>query len=357
MFSQTPKFVSGAVKENSCLAECLGPEKLASGIIVLVPGKDGALGLLAIGSRVPRKFGNDEEEFLVNVANLLGLTVQNIALFESAAISRTQWRDTLIRLMISSSSIPPTAASCEPIAPFRTAFTWSPWLSLARKFGKCFERGTAHWIRCPYCEGVAGKAEEIDPSFGGYFLATDSALHGSEGGRLGTIHVLKDFTSRRLAENKFRNLFEKAQEGVFIATPDGRLLDCNDALTRLFGYEDRDELWRRTRPEKFYVDISRPAAPGVAMLERIWRSAGFRIPVPPARRRESAPRTYPPLSPATTPEPPSPIRGSCWTSPSASRRKGKFAAATRNCWRSMPSETCSGNPRRSMRDWPRLSRR
>jgi two-component system NtrC family sensor kinase len=256
MFSQTPKFVSGAVKENSCLAECLGPEKLSSGIIVLVPGKDGALGLLAIGSRVPRKFGNDEEEFLVNVANLLGLTVQNIALFESAAISRTQWRDTfdsiddLIFVHSTDGRILRTNRA------FSDRVHREPVAIVGKNVREVLKRGAAHWIRCPYCEGVAGKAEEIDPSFGGYFLATNSTLHGSEDDRLGTIHVLKDFTSRRMAENKFRNLFEKAQEGVFVATPQGHLLDCNDALTRLFGYQDRAELIEVYSPEKFYVDIN-----------------------------------------------------------------------------------------------------
>ena len=53
---------------------------------------------------------------------------------------------------------------------------------------------------------------------------------------LGTIHVLKDFTERRQAENKFRILFEKVQEGVFISTPDGPLPGfqrCVDAHSRL----------------------------------------------------------------------------------------------------------------------------
>jgi two-component system NtrC family sensor kinase len=253
---QATRFVSGAVPETACLRECLGPEKLSAGILVLVPGKEAPLGLLAIGSKVPRKFGNDEEEFLVNVSNLLGLTVQNIGLFESAAISRTQWRDTfdsiddLIFVHSTDGRILRTNRAfsdrvhCEPVA------------VVGKNVREVLKRGAAHWTQCPYCEGVAGKAEEIDPSFGGYFLATNSALHGSEDDRLGTIHVLKDFTSRRLAENKFRNLFEKAQEGVFVVTPQGRLVDCNDALTRLFGYENRDELIRVHAPEKFYVDMN-----------------------------------------------------------------------------------------------------
>ena len=42
----------------------------------------------------PRDFESEEQKFLVNVANLLGLTVENVALFQSAATARRQWLDT-----------------------------------------------------------------------------------------------------------------------------------------------------------------------------------------------------------------------------------------------------------------------
>src|ERR1700734_4129256 len=37
-------------------------------------------------------------------------------------------------------------------------------------------------------------------------------------------------------------LFEQAQEGVFVATLEGDLLDCNDAFVTMLGYGSRDEL-------------------------------------------------------------------------------------------------------------------
>ena len=58
----------------------------------------------------------------------------------------------------------------------------------------------------------------------------------------GTIHVVHDTTERHAAEEKYRMLFEQAQEGVFVATPGGKLLDCNDAFVRMLGYSSRDEL-------------------------------------------------------------------------------------------------------------------
>src|SRR5260370_13861530 len=55
-------------------------------------------------------------------------------------------------------------------------------------------------------------------------------------------HVVHDTTERQVAEEKYRMLFEQAQEGVFVATPDGELLDCNDAFVTMLGYSSRDEL-------------------------------------------------------------------------------------------------------------------
>src|SRR5438445_13565130 len=58
----------------------------------------------------------------------------------------------------------------------------------------------------------------------------------------GTIHVVRDTTDRRIAEEKYRLLFEQVQEGVFVATPDGKLLDCNDAFVKMLGHSTREEL-------------------------------------------------------------------------------------------------------------------
>jgi PAS domain S-box-containing protein len=51
-----------------------------------------------------------------------------------------------------------------------------------------------------------------------------------------------DRTERRAGEVRYRLLFESVQEGVFVSTPDGRLVDFNPAFASLLGYEDRAEL-------------------------------------------------------------------------------------------------------------------
>jgi PAS domain S-box-containing protein len=229
-------------------------EKLSGIVLVRVPGKEAPLGLLGIGSSAPRTFGSEEEHFLVNVANLLGLTAQNIALFESAAASRRQWLDTfdsIDDLILVHSLDGKILRFNRALAARLQADPSTLAGSLVRDV---LRQGAVPWTRCPYCEGAAGKAEDFDPSFGGYFVATDSAFHDSEGGRLGTIHVLKDFTGHRQAENKFRTLFEKVQEGIFISTPEGRFLDFNDAFMRILGYDNHDELLREEISSQLYVD-------------------------------------------------------------------------------------------------------
>ena len=130
-------------------------------------------------------------------------------------------------------------------------------------FAKCSTAARPIGSAAPIARASPEKPRRSIPPSADIFWPPIPPCTASEDDRLGTIHVLKDFTSRRLAENKFRNLFEKAQEGVFIATPQGRLLDCNDALTRLFGYEDRAELIRTYAPEKFYRGYRRIAAAGL----------------------------------------------------------------------------------------------
>src|SRR5208283_3972378 len=70
----------------------------------------------------------------------------------------------------------------------------------------------------------------------------------------GTIHIVRDITERRSAEEKYRLLFEQVQEGVYVATPRGRLLDCNDAFVHMLGYERREELLALNLDEDVRVD-------------------------------------------------------------------------------------------------------
>ncbi|HEY3026127.1 MAG TPA: PAS domain S-box protein [Pyrinomonadaceae bacterium] len=66
-----------------------------------------------------------------------------------------------------------------------------------------------------------------------------------------TIGIGQDVTERkraeealRNAEQKFRNIFEHAVEGIFQTTPDGRFIAANPALARMFGFSSPEEMIR-----------------------------------------------------------------------------------------------------------------
>src|SRR2546430_864328 len=104
-------------------------------------------------------------------------------------------------------------------------------------------RNYGQWSGCPYCHGSdEGFYEGTDPCFGGFSMISTSSYMEQGSKQKGTIHVVRDTTDRRIAEEKYRLLFEQVQEGVFVATPEGKLLDCNDAFLRMLGYTSREEL-------------------------------------------------------------------------------------------------------------------
>src|SRR6266436_6261373 len=53
----------------------------------------------------------------------------------------------------------------------------------------------------------------------------------------GVTILARDITALRKNEARFTELFESLQEGIYIATPDDRLIDVNPALARMLGYE------------------------------------------------------------------------------------------------------------------------
>jgi PAS domain S-box-containing protein len=72
----------------------------------------------------------------------------------------------------------------------------------------------------------------------------DCVLQGAGGGgRVEEISGLaRDVTSQRVSEERFTQLFQSLQEGVYFSTPDGKVLDANPALVRMLGYAGREEL-------------------------------------------------------------------------------------------------------------------
>ncbi len=65
--------------------------------------------------------------------------------------------------------------------------------------------------------------------------------------------------SLRLAEAKYRSIFENATEGIFQSTPSGRYLSVNPALARIYGFDSPAELQAHITDiaHQLYVDAGR----------------------------------------------------------------------------------------------------
>lgn len=58
----------------------------------------------------------------------------------------------------------------------------------------------------------------------------------------GALTQARAFRERQASEERYRMLFDRNVAGVFRSTLDGRMLDCNEALARVLGYDSRDEV-------------------------------------------------------------------------------------------------------------------
>ncbi len=243
---------SQASPEDSGLLES---EKLRYVVMVPVLGKKSSIGLLVLGSARARKLTAEELEFLETCGRQLGIAIENFRLLEQALRSQRQWRNTfdsvhdiilahdaefriikanqILLEQIELASADVIGSTCEAVLP--------------HKLGE--------WTGCPYCaRGGEEISEGADPCFGGFSMVSTSSYAEQGSKQKGTIHIVRDITERRSAEEKYRLLFEQVQEGVYVATPGGRLLDCNDAFVHMLGYDKREELLPLNLDEDIRVD-------------------------------------------------------------------------------------------------------
>ncbi len=105
------------------------------------------------------------------------------------------------------------------------------------------------------------------------WLSSRGTVVTFSGGRRKMVGVDQDITERkqveealRESEQRYRKLFEANLAGVYLSKLDGTILDFNDAMMRMVGYDSREELLGR-RSSDFYVNPeSRPEL--VRLLQR-----------------------------------------------------------------------------------------
>ncbi|MBV8206346.1 MAG: PAS domain S-box protein [Acidobacteria bacterium] len=120
---------------------------------------------------------------------------------------------------------------------------------------------------CPYCRHFsAGRLEGQDPCFGGQAVVSTARLASGVKGRTGVVHVVRDVTAQVAAEEHYRRLFYGLREAVFVTTPDGTILECNQALVRMLGYDSREDLMKVNASELYvHTSVTQRAAVQRAM--------------------------------------------------------------------------------------------
>jgi two-component system, cell cycle sensor histidine kinase and response regulator CckA len=101
---------------------------------------------------------------------------------------------------------------------------------------KAFEAGGADYISKPFhpAEVIA----RVETHLGLRLLQ----LHMEEMVSRRTAELEKLNRTLRESEEKYRNIFENALEGIFQATPEGRFLNVNPAVVKMHGYESSQEM-------------------------------------------------------------------------------------------------------------------
>jgi len=220
-------------------------------LLIPVGSKSSEIGILALGMPGYRAYTDFDKDFLKAATEQLGLAAENRGLVQQLVRSRNEWASTfnsipdyifvhdrdfrilranralLSRLKLTRTEV--IHQACEAILP---------------------GAGTS-WTSCPYCGlGENAASREDDRCFGGYSVVSTSAYTGEEDASRGsTVHVIKDITEAKAAEERYRMLFSHMQEGIFVATPEGKIIDCNDAFVLMLGYGSREEVLKSSPVE------------------------------------------------------------------------------------------------------------
>lgn len=241
-----------AIPEDAALLE-----RMRQRFVIMVPiaGKKSTVGVLVLGSSDAKKLTAEEREFLKTFSRQLGLAIENFRLLEQTLRSQRQWRNTFDSVH---DIILAHNADFRILKANQTLLEQVQ-LASADVIGRTCEsvlpRRFSEWTGCPYCaRGNQEISEGPDPCFGGFSSVSTSSFSEQGSSQKGTIHVVRDITEGRSAEEKYRLLFEQVQEGVYMATPRGRLLDCNDAFVRMLGYDNRDQLLALNLEEDIRID-------------------------------------------------------------------------------------------------------
>ena len=102
------------------------------------------------------------------------------------------------------------------------------------------EHALALFIEKRRWSGAIRVRAKSDPRVYYFDVVLNAIVKGDE--VVGVSALARDITEEREKERRFTELFETLQEGVYFSTPEGKVLDGNEALVRILGYETKEDL-------------------------------------------------------------------------------------------------------------------
>jgi PAS domain S-box-containing protein len=137
---------------------------------------------------------------------------------------------------------------------------------------------------CPWCvnekvlQGETVRWEVCSPKDNRWYYVVNTPIKHPDG-TMSKMAMIQDITERKemekalkLAEEKYRGIFENAVEGIFQSSPEGQFLSVNPAMAKILGYDSPEEMLAGITDisRQLYVDPQRRAD-----FSKVMREAGF----------------------------------------------------------------------------------
>jgi PAS domain S-box-containing protein len=213
--------------------------------LIRLRGSSGDLvGVLCLANR-GKRLQDEDEDLLQAIAAQASVALENARLFTRMDQANRHWIeifDAITDFIVAHDQSDHVLRVNRSLADF---IGIQPHELIGVKMGALLATGDNRPLHaCPFCRSTddVSTDEYVLPVLDRTYLVSTSRVHGANSEGLQTIHVLKDITDRREAERRYRELFDNIQEGVFFSTPDGRFIEVNDALVRMLGYRNREQL-------------------------------------------------------------------------------------------------------------------
>ena len=144
---------------------------------------------------------------------------------------------------------------------------WLP-VNKANQIGKSVDQVLPPTIAQQYHQAIQTVLQTGEPQTLEYQLLIESELQTFEARVVpckaeSALFIVRNITSRKraeealkIAEENYRSIFENALEGIFQSSPDGKFLNVNPALAKIYGYDSPAEMMQDidSIADQLYVD-------------------------------------------------------------------------------------------------------